>query len=264
MNSTYQRLDTWGAMRCALFLVLGCLIAAPAQAQKFTIAAASDLRYTLEEVSALYREQNPGARFDVVYGSSGRMTTQIINGAPFDLFFSADIAFAQLLYTEGLTLAEPQAYAVGRLVLWSRVLDASQLNLEDLATDPRIGRIAIAQPLHAPYGRRAQEAMQATGVWEQVQAKLVFGENIAHAAQMTASGAADVGLIALSLATFPELASSPYALIEDSLHQPLTQAYVITARAEDNPAVHAFAHFMRSEAALNLMRSFGFQIPENN
>ncbi|ALO47007.1 molybdate ABC transporter substrate-binding protein [Pseudohongiella spirulinae] len=235
------------------------------RAQEFTIAAASDLRFALDEIVALFAEHYPEYSDDasVIYGSSGRLTTQIINGAPFDVFFSADIAFPQRLYAEGLTAIDPAVYATGRIVLWSARMDASQMTLNDLLSDD-IRRIAIAQPAHAPYGMRAREALQSVGVWQAVESKLVFGENIAQAAQMAESGAADVGIIALSLALFPSMQIHPYALIDDSLHEPLTQAFVLTLRGRGKPSAQAFAEFMSSEAAREIMTRYGFVMPEAN
>ena len=236
-------------------------LALPAFAERFTIAAASDLRYALDDIVAAYAEVHPRHEVTVIYGSSGKMTTQILNGAPFDVFFSADIAFPERLAEAGFAASEPEVYAIGRIVLWSRRLDASTLSLQELVR-PDIRRIAIAQPAHAPYGQRAREALQAAGVWEAVENKLVFGENIAHAAQMAQSGAADVGIIALSLAVFPDMAVRPYLLIDDGLHQPLTQGFVITRRAAEKPAVWDFAGFMHTEVARGIMRRYGFVLPE--
>lgn len=247
-----------------LLLALLVLFAAGAHADNFTIAAAADLRFALDDIIEVYRRDHPQQAFEVVYGSSGKITTQIINGAPYDIFFSADILFPERLRAEGFTANEPAVYAIGRIVIWSNTLDAWQLTFADLATDPRISRIAIAQPSHAPYGLRAQEALQATGVWERVQPKLVFGENIAHTAQMVESGAADVGIIALSLAKFPELARHPYHLIDEKLHNPLTQGYVITKHGDDKQTVADFARYMETGAAYEIMERYGFEMPVTN
>lgn len=235
------------------------------RAQEFTIAAASDLRFALDEIVVLFAEQHPeyGDDVSVIYGSSGRLTTQIINGAPFDMFFSADIAFPQRLYAEGLTATDPAVYATGRIVLWSARMDASQMSLQDLLSED-IRRIAIAQPAHAPYGMRAREALQSVGIWEAVESKLVFGENIAQAAQMAESGAADVGIIALSLALFPSMQAHPYSLIDESLHAPLTQGFVLTRRGEDKASAQAFAAFMNSEGARDIKTRYGFVMPAVN
>jgi molybdate transport system substrate-binding protein len=245
----------------SLVVILLLAVTGAAHAERFTVAAASDLRYALDDIALLYRQRHPDHRFDVIYGSSGKMTTQIQNGAPYDVFFSADIEFPRRLQQAGLTATDPALYAIGRIVIWSTTLDASALTLEDLASDARIRRIAIAQPAHAPYGQRAREAMQAAGVWEAVQGKLVFGENIAHAAQMVESAAADVGVIALSLAKFPALARHPHHLIDESLHRPLTQGYVVTRRGGGNPGALAFAQFMTMPEAHEIMERYGFVMP---
>jgi molybdate transport system substrate-binding protein len=244
--------------------VMAMVFAPLAHAEKFTIAAASDLRFALDEIAEIYREQHPDHGFEIIYGSSGKMTTQIMNGAPYDVFFSADIAFPERLQAAGFAATDPEVYAIGRIVIWSNTLDASELRLEDLSTDPRIRRIAIAQPSHAPYGLRAQEAMESAGVWEAVQRRLVFGENIAHTAQMVESGAANVGIIALSLARFPAMAKHPYHLIDARLHKPLTQAYIVTRRAENNEAARTFARHMATDEAHEIMERYGFVMPDRD
>jgi molybdate transport system substrate-binding protein len=243
------------------FIAAILVFSSSAHAEKFTIAAASDLRFALDDIAQVYRKQHPDHDFDIIYGSSGKMSTQIMNGAPYDIFFSADIAFPERLKEAGFTAADPEVYAIGRIVIWSNTLDASELSLGDLPTDPRIRRIAIAQPSHAPYGLRAQEAMESTGVWEAVQPRLVFGENIAHTAQMVESGAANVGIIALSLAKFPAMAKHPHHLIDEKLHNPLTQAYIVTKRAQNNEAAKTFGRYMETDEAHEIMERYGFVMP---
>jgi molybdate transport system substrate-binding protein len=136
------------------------------------------------------------------------------------------------------------------------------MTLADLA-DPSIRKIAIANPMHAPYGKRAEEALKTAGLWEEVQAKLVYGENIAQAAQYVQSGNAQVGIIALSLALGPELAKQgSYALIPDKLHQPLEQGFIITKRAADNSLAQAFARFVAGKEARAIMTRYGFVLPD--
>jgi molybdate transport system substrate-binding protein len=248
-------------LRIALLALLMLLPPLMASAESFTIAAASDLRFALNEIVDDFEISYPGHDITVIYGSSGRMSTQIINGAPFDIFFSADIAYPLLLKEQQLTATEPAVYALGRIVLWSSRMDASMMTLHDL-TRTDIRRIAIAQPMHAPYGQRAQEALEALGLWDQLQNKLVYGENIAHAAQMAESGAADVGIIALSLALFPDLQAHGYHLIDEQLHQPLTQGFVITRHGADKPGVWQFADFMATAAAHAIMEKYGFVMPQ--
>ncbi|SEA25288.1 molybdate ABC transporter substrate-binding protein [Alkalimonas amylolytica] len=228
--------------------------------EPLTIAAASDLRYALNDVIALYQTEQPDAQLRVTYGSSGKMTTQIRHGAPFDLFFSADIQFPEQLYAEGHAVTKPTLYAIGRIVLWSPRLDLTEVTLSQL-NELNFRRLAIAQPAHAPYGLRAKEALQTSGVWDAVEPKLVYGENIAQTAQMAQSGAAEVAIIALSLARFPELARHGYQLIPAELHQPLTQAYTITRHGADKAAAQQFADFMTTPAALAIMQHYGFELP---
>lgn len=235
---------------------------APAQAaQKVTIAAAADLKFAMDEIASSFRKAHPGDEVEVIYGSSGKFHTQIQQGAPFDVFFSADVGFARGLKEEGQAITEPKLYAVGRIVLWSAAHDASKLTLANLV-DPSIQKIAIANPQHAPYGKRAEEALRSAGIWDRVQSKLVFGENIAQTAQYAQSGAADVGIIALSLAVNQELASKGgYWLIPDNLHSPLEQAYVITKHGEGNSLAAAFAAYMETPDARHIMTRYGFVLP---
>ena len=246
-----------------IFLVLCCLslAASAAPTEKITIAAAADLKFAMDELVSDFKNANPCAQVDVVYGSSGNFYSQIKQGAPYDLFFSADIMYPQQLVTGGLAASDAKSYAFGRIVLWSGSLDASRMTLESL-TDPKIARIAIANPQHAPYGKRAQEALQAAGLWDKIEPKLVYGENIAQTAQFVESGNAQVGIIALSLAVNPELASKGgYWLIPEKLHQPLEQAYVITKRAESNALARRFADYMVSKPARAVMIKYGFVLP---
>jgi molybdate transport system substrate-binding protein len=245
-------------------LILVCLFV-PGQvahaAEKITIAAAADLKFALDEIVVLFKRAHPAARIETIYGSSGQFSGQIRQGAPYDIYFSADISYPRALTAEGFGSSEVQAYGVGRIVLWSPSRDASKLMLADL-TGPAIRKISIANPQHAPYGKRAEEALKAAGVWEKVESKLIYGENIAQAAQYVQSGNAQVGIIALSLALSPEMArQGSYALIPDKLHQPLEQGYIITRRAVDNSLAREFARFMSSSEALMIMSHYGFVLP---
>jgi molybdate transport system substrate-binding protein len=236
--------------------------AAPAQAGKIVIAAAADLKFAMEELVADFRSSNKTDEIETVYGSSGKFYTQIREGAPYDLYFSADISYPRRLAGESLAASPVETYAFGRIVLWSSTRDASKLTLEDLS-DSAITRIAIANPRHAPYGKRAEEALRAAGQWDAVEPKLVYGENIAQTAQFVETGNADVGIIALSLALSPLLAGQgPYGLIPESLHEPLEQGYIVTHRAADNPLAWHFAEYVRSRPARAIFERYGFTLPE--
>lgn len=246
----------------AHLLCLGLLLAGPsAHADKIMVAAAADLKFALDEIVTTFQAREPGHEVEVVYGSSGKFHTQIQQGAPYDLYFSADIAYPRALAQAGFAASPVQPYAVGRLVLWSASLDARQLRLSNL-TDPKITRIAIANPKHAPYGQRAVEALQAAGVWSQVEPKLVYGDNIAQTAQFVQTGNAQVGIIALALAVNPTLSrQGGYGLIPDSLHTPLEQGFIITKRAQGKALAQRFADHMRSPQARTVMTRYGFVLP---
>ena len=244
-----------------LLLVVQALLPAAQAGERITVAAAADLKFAMDEIVADFHSARPDDAVEVVYGSSGKFATQIRQGAPFDLYFSADIAYPRALEAEGLALGPTRPYAVGRIVLWSRTRDAGALRLQDLA-DPALGRIAIANPRHAPYGKRAEEALRAAGVWDAVQPRLVQGENIAQTAQFVQTGNAAVGIIALSLALNPALAGQGgYHLIDAVLHAPLEQGFILTRKAEGKALATAFADYIGSAAARAVLVRYGFELP---
>jgi molybdate transport system substrate-binding protein len=236
----------------------------PAQfvrAEKIAVAAAADLKFAMDEIVNTFERSNPNDKVEVTYGSSGQFHTQILQGAPYDLFFSADIAFPRELEEKGLAASQVKAYAFGRIVLWSSRLDATKMTLQSLL-DPGISRIAIANPKHAPYGQRAEEALRALGLWDRVESRLVFGENVSQTAQFVETGNAQAGIIALSLAVSPALAKKGgYFLIPDTLHKPLEQGFIITKRGGAKALSKRFANYMDSRAARNIMAKFGFALP---
>lgn len=245
------------AVAAAVFVGLSAV----ARAETARVAAASDLKFAFDELKPLFEQTHPPHRLELIMGSSGKFLQQIENGAPFDLFFSADVSLPHKLVGTGKAIAPVTPYAVGRIVLWSTRVDASKLTLTDLAR-PEFRKIAIANPDHAPYGARAKEAIKAVGVWAAVEPRLVFGENISHAAQLVDMQAADVGVIALSLAMSESLRrKGGHALIPDTLHQPLEQAWVITTHGRRNAAARAFTAFMGTAPARQVMRRYGFLLP---
>lgn len=240
---------------------LALALIAPAQAEKLTIAAAADLKYAMAEVVDKFRTSRPHDQIEVIYGSSGKFFTQIQNGAPFDMYFSADIAFPRELEKRGLTAGPTRPYATGRIVLWSQKPELAKTALKDLPK-AAIRKFAIANPQHAPYGLRAKEALAHQGVWSAMQPKLVMGENIAHAAQFVDTGAADAGIVALALVLSPTMqGKGTWTLIPDAWHEPLEQGYVITRRAANSPLAKDFASFIASEPARAIMRRYGFVLP---
>jgi molybdate transport system substrate-binding protein len=229
--------------------------------QSLTIASASDLKFAMDEIAGQFRKEHPGAKVDVIFASSGKLHTQIQQGAPYDIFFSADLKYAQSLRSSGDAVTEPKLYAIGNIVMWSATRDATALTLASL-TDPTIKKIAIANPEHAPYGRRAEEALRSAGIWDQIESKLVFAENVSQAAQFASTGAADVGIISLSHATNDELASKGgYWLIPASLHTPLEQAYVVTKHGESNELATEFAALFETSESRAILARHGLAPP---
>jgi molybdate transport system substrate-binding protein len=244
-------------------IILLLLSSASAHAESINIAAASDLKFALDEIISGFNREHTGNQIQVTYGSSGRFHTQISQGAPYDMFFSADIAYPRELAKSGLAASEVRSYGLGRIVLWSSSMNAARMTLASL-NDPMIKRIAIANPKHAPYGKRAEEALRAAALWDKLQPKLVFGENISQTAQYVQSGNAQIGIIALSLALGPELAKTGgYSLIPENLHAPLEQGYIITRRGADKPLVKKFAHYIESKKARSVMARYGFKLPDD-
>jgi molybdate transport system substrate-binding protein len=249
----------------AIVILLILLAPVRAAAEEITVAAASDLTFVFPEVSAKF-ETETGNSVKFSFGSSGNFLSQIQNGAPFDMFFSADIGYPKKLEAAGLvepgTLYE---YAVGKLVLW--VPSASTLDLKRglaVLTDPSVHKIAIANPEHAPYGRAAVAAMKHEGVYDQVSGKLVMGENISQTAQFVQSGNADLGLLALSLAVAPNLKEKGrYELVPTSDYPPIEQAAVIIKSSKKKETAQQFLTFIKTPAIVSLMRDYGFTVPDN-
>jgi molybdate transport system substrate-binding protein len=245
-----------------LFAISAVLSGGAAAAERsLTIAAAANLKDVMQALVADFRKTHADARVDVVLGSSGKFAQQIAHGAPYDLFFSADLEYPQRLVTQRHTASGVRTYARGQLALWSATRDARRLTLKELA-DPTIRRIAIANPKLAPYGARAQQALERAGVWDQVRDKLVFGENVSQAAQFADSGGADVALIPLSLALSPVLRQrGAHVVIPESQSAPLDQGFVILKRAAGNPLAAAFAKYVVSTPAHAIFVAHGYLAP---
>jgi molybdate transport system substrate-binding protein len=263
------------ALACAVRLLAGLSIAdaaatpspAPQGTQRpcgtVTIAAASDLTYAMNEIAANF-EKATGCSVRVTTGSSGNFLSQIENGAPFDVFFSADIEYPRKLEAEGLAApGSTYLYAVGKIVLWVR--NDSRLDISKglaVLRDPSIQKLAIANPQHAPYGRVAEEALRNAGLYDAVKAHLVLGENISQAAQFVESGNADAGILALSLVVSPGLKEKGrYARIPENLYKPIQQG-VALVRASQNPqGAKAFLDYIKSPATAALLERYGFVLP---
>jgi len=224
------------------------------------VAAAADLRYALDSLVAVFGRQQPGVQVAVTYGSSGKFYEQIRHGAPFDVFFSADSDYPRQLQEQGLTAAAPVPYATGQLVLWSKTLNPAAQGIR-MVLDPRVHKLAIANPAHAPYGKKAVEILRHYHLYDQVQSRLVLGENIAQTANYAVTGAADAGLIALALALSPELkAQGRYFVVPPEAYSPLLQSFVVLKNASAQPAAR-LAAFVGSAPARRVLQAYGFTLP---
>ena len=246
-------------MRCWLLsfvLLTACRHAAP---QKLTIAAAADLNFALDEISRGFRQQNPAIDLRTAYGSSGNFYSQIRNHAPFDLFLSADVDYPRKLAAEGLVVRDSLfVYALGRIVVW--VPAHSPLDPAGALHSSALRHVAIANPSHAPYGRAAEAALRSLGVYDTVSGKLVLGENVAQTLQFVESGAADVGIVALSLAIAPTVRDRGrfwQVPLED--YPEMKQAGVIV---NDSPAARAFRSWLLAPGGRAILQRFGFYLPE--
>ncbi len=235
-------------------------------AEPITIAAASDLTFALRDIAGRF-EKERGQNVRLSFGSSGNFYSQIVNGAPFDLFFSADLEYPKRLEASGLV--EPGSfyrYATGRLVLWLRADSKLDINSGlPLLLDPSIRKIAIANPAHAPYGRAAEASLQKAGIYARVANKLVLGENISQAAHFVESGNADAGLLALSLALAPAMKSAgQYYVVPENLYPRIDQGCVILKSSRQKAAAWEFLKFLKRPEMADLMKQYGFAVPEPN
>jgi molybdate transport system substrate-binding protein len=240
----------------------------PAQAQTPdvpNIAAASDLKFALDEIAAKFAEET-GMTVQPTYGSSGNFFRQIAQGAPFQMFLSADEAFIQRLHEQGRTVDGGQLYAVGRIVLFAPMgspieVDGMLSDLKAAVEDGRLTRFAIANPEHAPYGRAAEEALRSQGLWEAILNKLVLGENVSQAAQFATTGSAQGGIFAYSLALSPAVNSlGDYVLLPEEWHGPLRQRMALIKDAGET--ARAFHAYVQEPEARAIFRRYGFALPD--
>src|SRR5215813_234435 len=249
----------------SLWILLFFLFGMPMviQAEEITVAAASDLSFVFREVVTRF-ERETGNTVKLSFGSSGNFYSQIENGAPYDLFFSADVDYPKKLEAAGLI--EPGSlypYAWGRLVLWAPSDSGVEVQqgLKCLL-GAHVRKIAIANPSHAPYGRAAEAALKGEGIYEKVAGKLVLGENISQTAHFVETGNADAGLIALSLALAPEMKTKgKYDLVDPKLYPRIVQAAVIIKSSHKKQAAQRFLEFLKSPAISALMKQYGFESP---
>lgn len=223
------------------------------------VAAAADLKFAMDSLITVFTKKNPDISVTAVYGSSGNFFEQILDGAPFDLFFSADIDYPRKLRQQNKALSDPIPYGTGQIVLWSKKTDPAKAEMNSLL-DNKITKIAIANPAHAPYGKRAEESLRFYKIYDKIKDKIVMGENISQTAQFITSGGADIGIIALSLALSPAMQreGGKYWLIPADSHQPLQQGYVLLPHAVGKAGAGKFSEFIGSAEAGAILKYFGF------
>jgi molybdate transport system substrate-binding protein len=249
-------------MKIAAFILI-LTFTVPSHAQEITIAAAADLRSALDEITSHFQTE-AGMHVKVVYGSSGNLFQQIQNGAPFDLFFSANSDYPKKLEAAKLIIpASYYEYARGHIVLV--VPSNSALDLQEglkVLLEPSIRRIAIADPLHAPYGQAAVAVLKSQGLYDQVSRKIVVGENVAQAASFVTSGAADVGIVAKSLAVLPSARSQiRFVEIASNEYPAIQQACVILKSSTNVEAARRFIAYIQRPEASKILQRYGFEVP---
>ncbi len=249
----------------ALLLALLPALAAgrPARDGALSVAAASNLKLAADELRRGFEQARPGARVRVTFGASGALVAQIRNGAPFDLFLSADRDYPGQLAREGLTDGGEVVYALGRLAVWTPPGSRLALERDGLRAlaAPAPGKIAMPNPAVAPYGRAAEAALRAAGVLEEVRPRLVLGQNVAQAAQFAASGAAEAALLPLSLTLTPELRAGRVFVVPSAAHPPLEQAAVILRGARDPALARDFLAFVTGPSGRAVLRRTGYELP---
>ena len=246
-----------GALAVSLASLTACSKPPPAADEPLKIAAASDLSVAFKEVAEAF-EKKTGKKVTLSFGSTGQLSKQIKEGAPFDVFAAANVSFIDDLIAAKAAVADTkQLYARGRIVIYTGEGSAPISSLADLADD-KVKKVAIANPEHAPYGKAADQALAKAGVLDKVKPKLVFGENVSQAQQFADSGNAEVSIIALSLAL---TAKGKHTLIDDTLHEPIDQAVAVCEISKQKAAAGEFIAFVSSEEGRTIMKRNGFLLP---
>jgi molybdate transport system substrate-binding protein len=265
-SSSLGRLPIPRRLVLCLLLAFALGPATAARGQDLTVAAAADLQFAMQNISARFAKES-GKNVKVIYGSSGNFAQQLRNGAPFDMFFSANLDYPTQLQQEGLVESGSfYSYAKGKIVLW--IPKDSKLDLHaglQGLLSSGIGKIAIANPEHAPYGKAAVAALQAEHIYDKVKEKLVLGESISQAASFVASGAADAGIVALSLAVSPNMKDKgQYLEIPAADYPAIKQACVILQSSKNKGAARQFLRFIHTKAVEELLRQYGFEVAPKN
>lgn len=253
-----KRIMKFKAILCTLGLVVVC--GAAYASDQLNIAAASNLTYVMPKIIKVFEEKHEDIKVRLSLSSTGSLYSQIINGAPFDLFLAADEIRPRLLSEKGLTEGKPFTYARGALVLWS----SEGINFVEglyVLSSPNIRKVALANPKHAPYGEAAREVLEEAGLWEVLKEKFIFGENIGQTAQFVQSGSAQIGFIAESHLHNPAMQGGSFYRIPEGSYKALIQRGVILNGERKNiVAASKFRDFLASEEAKKILRDFGYGV----
>jgi molybdate transport system substrate-binding protein len=229
--------------------------------ENIVVATAANVQYVMKEIKAEF-EKESGKKIDIVVGSSGKLTTQIREGAPFDVFVSADTKYPQEIFKNGGSEEKPRIYALGALVLWSKNIPKEELNLNVL-TDDKIKKIAIPNPETAPYGEAAIQVLKSGNLFDKLEKKLVYGESIAQTAQYITSGNVEAGFNALSIVLSPEMKDKGnYIIIDSTAYKPIEQAAILLKHAPDSPKKaisEQFYQFLYSKKAKEILKKYGYK-----
>ncbi|KIE58355.1 molybdenum ABC transporter substrate-binding protein [Methylacidiphilum kamchatkense Kam1] len=232
----------------------------PLQTATLTVAAAADLRFVLPEIVSPFQTLNPDVKVEVIYGASGKFYEQILRKAPFDIFLSADKEYPFLLYTKGYAAEEPFQYAEGKLVLWMRKgLFGERKDWKELLTNKKVSKIALANPQHAPYGKIAQTALENAGLWEKLNSKFVYGENVIQAFQFAEGKNAELAFIPLAIALSPKARNEgDYVEIPHSFYPKILQYGIIVKKAANLSIAKKFKDYLLSEESQKTLKKYGF------
>lgn len=254
-------------MRNFLVILLSVLMSVSVFAEQITVYAAADLVYAFKEIGQVYKQKYPQDDVKMIFGSSGKGYHQILEGAPYDIVFSADMGYVEKLQEKGLTISKPKPYAIGRIVVWTRKDSGIPINDGINAVfNPKVKKIAIANWEHAPYGVAAKQCLEHYKIFDKVKDKFVLGENINHTAQYVQTGAADIGFLALSIAKSDVLQKEGiYYLLPESCHAQILQGYAILKNAsrskEALEVAKRFEEFVGSPEARKIFIKYGFVLP---
>jgi molybdate transport system substrate-binding protein len=246
-------------MKKIIIALVALIISVSMSAQVIRVAAAANLKFVLEEIKAQYQKENPKSRVDIVFGASGGLVQQILNGANFDFFMAADKDFPVKLKEKGATLGAIKTYAYGKLVMWSSSVDVSKGAA--ILTSGAVKKIAIANPKTAPYGERSVEFLQKKGLLNELKSKIVYADNISQAAQFAFSGNAEIGFTAMSLVLAPDMKDAgKYYEIPASEYTPIEQACVLIKKKQFNPSANKFMKYVLDPKLKSIWEKYGYTI----